>query len=177
MHPPPREQRVLKLKPQTKPGILGAGRGRPHHRLPDFIVSSPVASPGRSPEAHSCHTTISGQHSREGGVAMASGTWRPARNGSRRGHSLQLRQGQVLRACVLRQLLSWGWHHRPMATGSRLPGVWPRASVLLPLSFPAQSACQPAPGSQDAARVFIAEPLNYAAMIPPPAETVPERPD
>lgn len=49
MHPPPREQRVLKPKPRTKPGILGAGRGRPHHRLPDFIVSSPVASPRSLP--------------------------------------------------------------------------------------------------------------------------------
>lgn len=115
--------------------------------------------------------------SREGRVAMASGTWHPARNGSRQGHSLQLRQGQVHRACVLRQLLSRGWHHRPMATGSQLPGIRTRASMPLPLDCPEWPACQPVPGSQDTARVFTAEPLNCAERIPPPAETAPERPD
>lgn len=48
MHPPPREQRVLKPKPRTKPGILGAGQGRAHHGLPDFIFN-PVTPPRHTP--------------------------------------------------------------------------------------------------------------------------------
>lgn len=71
------------------------------------------------------------------------------------------------RAWVLRQLWSRGRQHRLTATASQPPGIrTDRASVLRPLSPPEQTACS-VPGSQDAARVFTAKPLNCAERMPP----------
>lgn len=154
MHPPPREQRVLKPKPQTKPGILGAGRGRPHHRLPDFIVSSPVASPGRSPEAHSCHTTISDQRAAFQGGRSSHGLWdlAPSQKWQQAGTfpAAETRPGApglCAEAAALLGLAS-------QADGHGLPAAWRLAARLRPATpqlpctvrLPA-SARQPGRGS------------------------------